>query len=397
LNQFRHQVYGQSSAEFVTQSICARKPPPPATSEFRIRMQRVGRCFRDAGVRGIFLVHGTFVGADSSGAVREVARVIPGLGGQLRKLHKQMVDRLAHDAGNYTAEFATALQDGLSAESELPVRLLHWSGENHHIGRADGAIRLLSEMAREPQAERKRWLVWGHSHGGNVLALVTHLLAGDQEKARRFFHAARSFYRWPVLGKVDLPNWTEVEGHLHSPHGLWDGTSLDLVTFGTPIRYGWDPGGYDKLLHFVHHRHATGDPAEVGLFPPTIDDIRDAARGDVMQLLGVAGTNFAPTLWAWRAWLADLRLSRLLQSGIRKRDLLKRLRAGQRAHDDGDNVLVDYGPIEGHVGQHLAGHAVYTRQRWLLFHAEEIASRLYGMDREANNELEPGSGPCTLR
>ena len=100
----------------------------------------------------------------------------------------------------------------------------------------------------------------------------------------------------------------------------------------------------------------------------------------------MAGTNFPPTLWAWRAWLADHRLNRLLQSGVKHRDFLARLQVGQRTHADGTNLLVDYGPMPGTLVQHLAGHAVYTRLDWLLFHAEEVAFRVYGMDREADNE-----------
>ena len=34
------------------------------------------------------------------------------------------------------------------------------------------------------------------------------------------------------------------------------------MTFGTPIRYGWDSGGYARLLHFIHHRPAPGLPAD---------------------------------------------------------------------------------------------------------------------------------------
>jgi hypothetical protein len=33
------------------------------------------------------------------------------------------------------------------------------------------------------------------------------------------------------------------------------------------------------------------------------------------------------------------------------------------------------------VAQHAAGHAVYTRPQWLLFHAEEVARRFYNNAR----------------
>jgi hypothetical protein len=48
-----------------------------------------------------------------------------------------------------------------------------------------------------------------------------------------------------------------------------------------------------------------------------------------------------------------------------------------RVPTEGTTLLVDYGPPRCNVVQHLAGHAVYTRPEWMLFHAEETARRLY--------------------
>jgi len=154
---------------------------------------------------------------------------------------------------------------------------------------------------------------------------------------------------------------------------------LDCVTFGTPVRYGWDVSQTRKLLHFVNHKPVPEHAPDRAAFPPDSDDLLNARYGDYIQQIGVAGTNFAPPVWAWRAWIADIRLNRILQADIRKRDLLARLRAGIRAHDKGMSLLVDYGPAEGNIAQHLAGHAVYTRLDWLLFHAEEVAARFYGV------------------
>ena len=104
-----------------------------------------------------------------------------------------------------------------------------------------------------------------------------------------------------------------------------------------------------------------------------------------MQQLGIAGTDAPPPIWAWRAWRAERRLARLLQPGILVRHTLVRLKLGVRLHDAGMNLLVDYGLPEGHVGQHLAGHAVYTRLAWLPFHFEEIARRFYQCDDTQSN------------
>ena len=155
---------------------------------------------------------------------------------------------------------------------------------------------------------------------------------------------------------------------------------LDLVTMGTPVRYGWDPEGYANLLHFINHRPSAGLPEHIGRFPRNTEDILQATGGDVIQQCGIAGTNFAPPLWAWRATLADRALGALLQAGIRKRDLLKRLRMGCRVHADGTTLLVDYGPSEGNIAHHLAGHAVYTRSQWLPFHLQQVADHCYRME-----------------
>jgi hypothetical protein len=160
-----------------------------------------------------------------------------------------------------------------------------------------------------------------------------------------------------------------------------------LVTFGTPIRYGWDTDGYARLLHVVHHRPRDGFPQHRTALPTSVEDILRAADGDYVQQLGIAGTNLTPNILAWRAWLADVRLSRLLQRGVRRRDLLARLKAGMRVPDEGHTLLVDYGPIDGHIGQHHAGHAVYTRRTWLPFHAREVVDRFYG-DLSGNHQKE---------
>ena len=77
------------------------------------------------------------------------------------------------------------------------------------------------------------------------------------------------------------------------------------------------------------------------------------------------------------AWLADRRLHRLLQSDSIEDDPMERFRAGTIVPDEGTTLLVDYGAPQGGIAQHHAGHAVYTRKQWLLFHAEEVVRRLY--------------------
>lgn len=387
-NRFQHQQYQCDPRTSDVQLLQPRTPPAVPLEDYRRRMQAVGDAYRRADVRAIYLVHGTFVGADALGIIREIARVSRTAGARLRRLQKQLADSITDDAGNYTVEFAEefASRINVGGGRQIPVRLFSWSSENLHIGRADGAVHLIDELASREELRGGRVLLWGHSHGGNVFALVTNLLQADAATQHRFFHAARSYFRWPLAGKVDLPVWTRVRELLARHDNPLAELALDMVTFGTPVRYGWEVNGRANLLHLVNHRPIPGKPVGRAVFPPEIDDLLSARYGDYVQQLGIAGTNFTPAAWSWRAWLAEVRLGRLLQAGIRKRDLLTRLKAGIRAHEDGTTLLVDYGPAEGHVGQHYVGHAIYTRLEWLLFHAEEVARRFYQLTASTSPE-----------
>lgn len=344
-------------------------------------MQAVGRVLREADIQAVYVVHGSFVGGDGSGLFRELSRFWPAAGGPLRKLQKQLLDAIAKDTGNYTPEFAEAFADGTAVPNErpIPVRVFNWSSENNHIGRADAAIRLIGQLLDDEQVANGRTLVWSHSHGGNVLALITNLLGGDEDSRQQFFEACRSYYSIRRWNTVDLPEWPRVASLLETEAASSLGERLDLATFGTPVRYGWETTGYGKLLHFIHHRPVPGKNPLVAEFPTDTDDVMHAKYGDYIQQIGIAGTNFVPPLWAIRAGQADRRLGRLLQPGLRRRDLLERLKLGVRTHDEGTNLLVDYGTAQGHIWQHVVGHAVYTRLDWLLFHAEEVARRFYGL------------------
>lgn len=375
-NAFAHQRYSSDYPKGEWETLRSPKKLVAGRSDSKQLMAHVGNTFRDVGVHAVYLVHGTFVGDDPLGFIRSLAKVLPISGEKMRGIHKEIVDKLARDAGNYTTGFAHEFEESVG----IPVRLFRWSSENHHIARAHAAVCLIDELASLDLAPNDRVLLWGHSHGGNVFALMTNLLGSDRRTRHRFFRACRNYYRWPITCQVDLPAWTRVRKLLAEGRQSRRLPKLDLVTFGTPIRYGWDTDGYARLLHFVHHRPHEGLPEYRTTLPRSVEDVLSAAGGDYIQHLGIAGTNLAPNLFAWRTWMADVRLGRLLQGSLRRRDLLLRLKAGVRVAEEGETLLVDYGPVEGNVAQHLAGHAVYTRVGWLPFHAEQIARRFYGQE-----------------
>jgi len=249
-------------------------------------------------VVAVYLVHGTFVGPDALGVLAELARVFPKASNAVRRLIKRAVNKITGEAGNYTRSYARLFESAINRPDQpgIPVHLFNWSSENHHIGRADGAVRLINELASLELKPGQRVLLWGHSHAGNVFALMTNLLAGHAEAVESFFKAA---------------------------------------------------------------------------------------DGDYVQQLGIAGTNVMPNLFAWRSWLAEGRLNDLLQAEASPGSTLDRFRAGAIVPDEGTTLLVDYGPPEGNIAQHVAGHAVYTARQWLLFHAEQIAQQFYANYRRS--------------
>lgn len=385
-NKFRHQRYSADAPATEWQLLGSPPQMDVDSDAGRQVMRDVGKALRKTGVRAIYLVHGTFVGDDALGFLRNLSHVFPAAADVLRRLQKEAFDKITGDAGNYTDALRVLFETAINADAPdsqaIPVRLFRWSSENLHIARAHGAVALIDDIASLGLSPSDRVLLWGHSHGGNVFALATNLIAASQPVRQRFFRACRSYFRSIKSKRLDFPVWQSIEEKLDN--GLASRLpQLDLVTFGTPIRYGWDSDGYSRLLHFVYHRPCNSLPPYRTAFPPTVDHFFHATGGDYVQHLGVAGTNLTPYIFAWRTWLAEIRLGRFIQRHVRSRDLLARLKCGVRVPDEGETLLVDYGILPDQITRHHAGHAVYTFRRWLVFHAAEIARRFYGLEADS--------------
>lgn len=359
----------------------------PSSAEYDRALKQTGEIFHRARVTAIYCVHGTFAGNDALGIVTELERVAPAAGILLAQFGKGIINLIAGEAGNYTQRYRREFEEGLAAGAQqpMPVRFFNWSSQNNHIGRADGAVRLLVELARHAEqvaasefssSNPPRVLLWGHSHGGNVFSLLTNLIGADEESRDAFFTAAHTFYTTWFGGKNDVQAWEDAQRLLaetdHPIHQL----KLDLVTFGTPIRYAWDTNGYDMLLHFVNHRVPPQGIEYQTPVPMRILPLLVAKYGDYVQQIGVKGTNFIPVPLFVRTLMADWRLNKLLQSDVVGENLLRRLRHGTRVPDEGTTLLVDY--REQGLKLRIFGHAVYTRREWLPFHCLEVADRFYG-------------------
>ena len=375
---FCHQSYTASPPRAPHYFLRPQAGPGIASREFQRRMAGVGEALSAARVATLFLVHGSFTAFDSLSIVTALARRYTKAGSALRRLAAQLVTADVHDAGNFTPHYAEAFQNGLAGSGRGPtVRLVSWSSENHHLGRADAAVRLIDELAALELAAGQRVLFWGHGHAGNVFAMMSQLLSADAEAVEHFFKAAEVYYRLPMTPLVDIPVWDRVRQLLSRDRQRLAGRPCDWVTFGTPLRYGWKPRTGDGLLHFIHHRPDAARPAYLAPSPTRIDDALHGASGDFLQQVGIAGTDTPPLPLVWRSWLANRRLGQLFEPDSGDA-LAQQLETGARVPDCGTTLLVDYGACHGTPAEHLAGHAVYARQEWLLFHAERVVQHLFG-------------------
>jgi hypothetical protein len=329
-------------------------------------------------VGAILLIHGTFAGNDIAGLLREIARFSPVSAHRIRELAKSWLDDFVGEIGNYTEEYADRLQSDLNEGGcPIPVHCFAWSGENHHLGRADAVMSLIEKIDSVcPEGDSsRRVLIWAHSHGGNVVAMLSQIVGATPADLETFFQQSRLHYHSPTFDKVDLSAWHRVKHRLLSGNGF---PPLDVATFGTPLRYRWNREICPKLLHFVQHRVVDAEHPTRAILPRSPQDVYRATAGDYVQHIGIGGTDFLPSIFAWRDWLVEHRMAKMFESTARRRDIWKKLKVGRRTSCDGTTLLVDYSIDDNPWYGKLFGHGVYTMHQWLPFHLREITERFYG-------------------
>ena len=386
-NQFRHQNYPTTP----------NLTPAFHTLDANDRTD-FSRLHTELAVRDVILVHGTFMGDDSF-AVAEtltaIGKSVPPLKGplqslsnQLRQHTKPLTEKVTQDVGNYTVEYKDAFQKLVGSDPTVRLMTPTWSGQNHHLARADLAVRLLCDLDELGLSSSERVLLWGHSHAGNGFALLSNLLANDHDYVEQFFSAVDSAPNefWPRARDILLSS--------PSPHPLAE--SILIAAFGTPVRYGWDQAGYRKLVHILHHRNFSADDPLVThrMFPPhTLSETIHAEFGDWVQSFGIAGTDVVPPT----SRSENGKLTELVEAGLQEpqhgldtkfivpkriRDACARWKTGTRCHTDGQNILVRYNECgrKTHLGnpieEALLGHGVATTTDWLPAHLSLVIGSL---------------------
>lgn len=385
---FQHQDYRYEPSPKTYELVSPRETLRVGSAASDEALTTAGRLFADANVSRIVLVHGTLAGTDAMGWYGSWQRFMPGLSRKLKQGYKAIVDRLADDRGNFTSEYAQQLEWGINRESprRIKVSRFEWSSENHHLGRSDAAVRLTHALL-DYRESGERTLLIGHSHGGNVFALVTNLLSKqaplNSDLFRRFFAAANVFNQ--STRRIGVAEWKRLESRIRAQ---WESAGReesevklpDIVTLGTPVRYGWDATGYNQLLNFVNHvPDEEGSPYQ-GQFPKSRNQLIESLQGyygDFVQQTFIARTDFPPAIWSWPAWNANRRLRKLLESRTNHGRLLDQLKLSLRVPNAGHTLLVNYAQADANANQ-ICGHAVYTDLDWMPYHIREIATRFYG-------------------
>ena len=390
------------------------QPDSPAWGE---AMAACGSSLAQTGVVDVVFLHGSLHGTDLFGmqrldevgglkrgysrgvsgvdallaAMREETNGIPPLPGGVKPslrnddATKKLLDEQLGDAGNFTEAYVESFRKAINknlARSISCHRLL-WSSEHHHLGRALAAVRLLDELHRLCTQQNLRTghriLVQAHGQAGLVLALASNLLCPSPITGRPKLLSQLSAYAdstaQPELAEIVK----RVESLLASSAPL-NGVALDVVTFGTPVRYGWDPSGLGKLLHVVNHRNLRTDGkswlAKMEL-PHITMEMPIAWGGDYVQELAVAGSDAVPTTEAAKA--ANKMVWEMVEPYDGFERWLECARRAVRFPGEGRCLLIDYKDCTGSTNprDHYYGHAVYTRRQMMLFNITQIVRTMY--------------------
>lgn len=418
-NNFQHDELSRknpgerlATAELTTSA----QPESPAWFD---AMAQCGAALSQAGVRAVVFVHGSIPGTDLFGmqrldesgglkrgysrgvsgvdallaAMREGENGIPPLTGGLKPpltnddATKKALDDQVADAGNFTQTYVGLFQQAINKNLARPIacsRLL-WSSQHHHLGRATAAVRLLADLRTLCESRAlsagDRILVQAHGQAGLVLALASNLLCPSPITGRpKLLNMLASYVDQTSQAEL-LAAIRRIEPLLAS-HSLLNGTSLDVVTMGTPVRYGWDLSGMGRLLHVVNHRNLRTDDktwlSKMEL-PQITMEMPIAWGGDYVQELAVAGSDATPTTEAAKA--ANKAVWEMVEPYDGFERWLECARRAVRFPSEGRCLLVDYKDCTGSttVRNHYYGHAAYTRPNAMLFNTAEIARCLYSL------------------
>ncbi|MDH4082596.1 MAG: hypothetical protein OEV99_09545 [Nitrospira sp.] len=390
---------------------------PPESPAWVEAMATCGVSLSQAGVASVIFLHGSIHGTDVFGiqrldevgglkrgysrgvsgldallaAMREESNGIPLLpGGRKPPLQdddatKKLLDDQLGDAGNFTDANIQSLKQAINKSLTQPISCIRhlWSSEHHHLGRALAAVSLLAQLHRlckdHNLGRGNRILIQAHGQAGLILALMSNLLCPTPITGRAKVFDILNEYAGQTT-QSELASTIKLIEPLLAAGRLLNGTAIDIVTYGTPVRYGWDPSGIGHLLHVVNHRSLRTDGkswlAKMEL-PQITMEMPIAWGGDYVQELAVASTDAVPRTES--AKVANKMVWEMVEPYDGFERWLECARRAVRFPGEGRCLLVDYKDSTGSTNprDHYYGHAVYTRRHALLFNTMQIVRAFY--------------------
>lgn len=285
--------------------------------------------YRKSSIDQIIFIHGTFAGSDPY--FLEKTKF------PLFKSYKTFFDLTQKDRGNFTKKHVKLIEEFFTQDASL----FKWSGRNSHMARFEATIELVDNLLDKKLEGKKHILIFSHSHGGQILALLTKLL-NDKEMVSKLIE--EEFLPESVTAKLNLIRKLEIS----------------MVTMGTPVRYQWALSDNIHLLHIINHR---------GKYPfgGNLFGILFTSRGDYIQQLATARTDYYS--------IFDLeRVKNQKLSAILNEKYQPFFRRRQRLHNDGVHLLIDYRDVSffPNFYKTIFGHGIYTRFDLVPYHLELI-------------------------
>ena len=348
-----------------------------SSDKWHSKMSDFAQVLNNKNVKLITFVHGAFARKDPLGLLNFLQPLIQNMphahdiSTKTTEFPEKHLKKFKSDMGCFTQEYENLFSSGIGNTST--TSLFTWTGGNYHLARLKGAVDLIADLALQVKknkiTKKDKILLLGHSHGGQLFALIT-LFLEDGDIAKKLYQTVE---KSPNMQREDL-----IENLL-----TIDGIPLDFVTFGTPVRYKWGEYEHYRLISIINHRSLV---QPIGLL-----EIKD---GDYIQQWAIAGTDIMPPL-------GELSLNDSLDSVLDKgRDItvfVKRLQRKRRQKEKtttgklaGKTILVDYCDNDPHSGlfdkpmsfPKLAiktqfGHGVYTVKNAILFNVKLIQKYLY--------------------
>lgn len=329
------------------------------TTPWLEQMRACGATMQNNRVRHVCFTHGTFVGNSPLGIIDMFAAFLdPWKIERLKILIKAGIDLIMDDTGNYTHSYIDDFQAGLG--HEIPCSAVVWDSGNYHLARLNGAMRLINSLAAavdDDFTSEDRLLLLGHSHAGQLYALISLLLEGGDRADQLLSIARQAGHAIDALpGKLDK---------IRQVH-------LDIATFGMPPRYPWGEQTNLTLRHIVNDRG-------LSMSAVSLNDLLHTIHGDYVQQWGCEGTDFpAPS---------DLQglngeLDKFLDEGTKRSRAIARLHQPERSQSSfGKTIRIDYDDAAAgllpNCIESLFGHGIYTRKQTMLFNTLLLVNEFY--------------------